>query len=164
MAELLSLIGMVEKLALAEVAIHAQTGRALERVAQQMERTAKSEFGTYQPEVGPFPEWAELAESTQEERVRLGFTANDPLQRTDELRDSISHEASAQEAVVGSTSDIMPYHEFGTDRIPPRPVLGPAAVRNHDVIVQELGGAVVNGLVGRDVIHPSLGYDADLIL
>ena len=56
----------------------------------------------------------------------------------------------------------MEYQEFGTATIPPRPVLGPAVVHNREVIMELLGGAVVNGMVGRDVIHPSLGY-ADTI-
>lgn len=158
----MSLLGMVEKLALAELAIHAQAQNALERVAKRVEATAKAEFGTYQPETGPFPEWAELAESTQEERARLGFTPNDPLLRNGDLRESITHEMGDREAIIGSTSEIMEWHEFGTEKMPPRPVLGPALFNNHDTIINDLGGAVVNGFVGREAIHPSLGYDGEV--
>lgn len=156
----LSLLGMVVKFAEAEVAIHMNATRALEIVARKVEATAKSEIGVYQDAIGPFGAWPELAESTQEERGRLGYTPNDPLLRTGELQRSISHNVKDLEATIGSDSDIMVYQEFGTSRIPPRPVIGPAAERNHEVIMKELGGAVVAGLIGSRSIHASLGYDS----
>lgn len=131
----------------------------LERVARKVEATAKSEFGTYQPSTGPFPAWAELAESTQDERERLGFTPNDPLLRTGDLKDSIGHEVDGMEAIIGSKSEVMVFHEFGTAKMPPRPVLGPAAARNKEAIENILGAAFVGGLIGSEAIHPSLGYD-----
>ena len=155
----LSLLDMALEFAAREVAIHTAANAALERIATKIEKTAKSEFGVYQPAVGAFDEWAELAESTQTERERLGFTPNDPLLRTRGLRDSIEHRVGDLEAEIGSDSDIMVYQEFGTERIPPRPVLGPAAERNHDAILAALGGAVVAGIIGGDLVHPSLGYD-----
>lgn len=155
----LSLIDMVDRLAIAEVAIHTNARKALEQVGVAVERTAKSEFGDYQDAVGPFPEWAELAESTKEERVRLGFTENDPLLRTGELRDSIDHYVEELEVTIGTPSEIAEYHEFGTSKMPPRPFMGPALVRNHDTIIDKLGGAVVRGMIGEDVIHNALGYN-----
>lgn len=155
----LSLLEFALHLASREVAIHTAANAALERVAKRIEATAKSEFGVYQAAVGPFDAWPELAESTQEERVRLGFTENDPLLRSGGLRNSISHRVADLEAEIGSDEDVMVYQEFGTEHIPPRPVLGPAAERNHDAILTELGGAVVAGIIGGDLIHPSLGYD-----
>jgi len=163
MSDPLSLLDMVMKLAEAEVAININARTALERVAVAVETTAKAEFGEYQGAIGPFPEWAELADSTQADRGRLGYPENEPLLRSGELRDSISHGVEELTATIGSTSDIMVYQEFGTPTIPPRPVLGPAAEANHDTILRELGGAVVQGLIGRDVIHHSLGYGAKLI-
>jgi HK97 gp10 family phage protein len=155
----MSLLEAAVKLVAADVAIRVAAGHALERVAQRVEDTARAELGVYQPEVGPFPEWAELAQSTQDERERLGYPADEPLLRDGSLRDSISHEVHDLEAVIGSTSDIAEYHEFGTSKMPPRPFIGPAAERNHDVILKELGGAIVAGIIGDQAIHPSLGYD-----
>lgn len=155
----LSLLEAALHFASREVAIHKAGTAALERVAKRIEATAKSEFGVYQPGVGPFGAWPELAESTKEERERLGFTPDDPLLRTGGLRDGISHRVADLEAEIGSDDDVMVYQEFGTEHIPPRPVLGPAAERNHDVILAELGGAVVAGIIGGDLVHPSLGYD-----
>ena len=51
----------------------------MERAAKVVEREAKSEIGEYQDStISPFPAWAELADSTKDNRVRLGFTENDP--------------------------------------------------------------------------------------
>jgi hypothetical protein len=155
----LSLLDMVGKLVAAEIGIRVAAHEALERVAVAVEDTAKSELGVYQPAVGPFGEWAELADATKEDRVARGFTENEPLLRTGELRDSIGHRVDGLEAEIGSTNEIMVYQELGTTRIPPRPVLGPAAERNHDVITAELGGAVVAGLLGGQSIGGALGYD-----
>jgi len=68
---------------------------------------------------------ASLAPSTQEERSRQGFTPNDPLVRTGELRDSLEVEAGLMMAGVGSPDILMRYHELGDTRgrYPPRPVL-----------------------------------------
>lgn len=131
----------------------------LERVAMHIQKTAKSEFGVYQPERGPFNEWDELADSTKADRVRQGYSENDPLFRSGALRDSIQHEVHGLDAVIGSKSDIMAYQEFGTEKIPPRPVLGPAALRNKARIESLIGAAAVMGIVGGDRIHESLGYD-----
>ncbi|HEX7854436.1 MAG TPA: HK97-gp10 family putative phage morphogenesis protein [Sphingobium sp.] len=156
----LSLLGAATAMLAAEVAINRNARKALERVATKVEKTAKSEFGAYQPATGSFAAWEELAESTQEERARLGYTPDDPLLREGDLRDSISHEVADLVAVIGSTSEIAEHHEFGTSKMPPRPFLGPAVERNKKAIIKELGGAVVDGLIGDDRIHFSLGYDS----
>lgn len=133
-------------LAEAQLAVHVATHRALDRAAAIVERDAKQQIGDYQPEAGPFNAWPELADSTKQDRVNKGFSENDPLLRTGELRDSISRQVQGSEAAVGSTSDVMVYQELGTDRIPPRPVLGPAALKNKDRIEKVLGDAVVHAL------------------
>ncbi|PUA19579.1 hypothetical protein [Glaciimonas sp. PCH181] len=119
----------------------------LKKCAVAIEKTAKSEIGTYQGEVGSFAAWDQLADSTQADRVAKGFTPNDPLKRTGELGETISHKLDAFDAVIGSTSDIMVYQELGTDRIPPRAVLGPAAIRNKELILRTLGQAAAEGLL-----------------
>ena len=75
------------------------------------------------------------------------------------MRDSITHEVHGLEAVIGSTDPKMVYHEFGTAKMPPRPVMGPAAFRNKDFILKVIGKAAMSGLVGGERIHPSLGYE-----
>ncbi|MDR9052058.1 MULTISPECIES: hypothetical protein [Burkholderia cepacia complex] len=134
--------------------------RGLNEVAQRVEDTAKAEIGHYQPGVGPFQAWAQLAESTKADRVAHGFTENDPLLRSGELRDSYEHQVHGYVAIIGSKSKIALWQELGTSRgIPPRAVLGPAVIHNHPVIMKILGGATVAGIMGRTSIPSALSYD-----
>lgn len=147
----------------AEVAIELEHG--LDRLLGKMEATARSEFGHYQDEVGGFPGWPELADATKDDRVAKGFPENEPLLRTGETRDSFSHERHGLEGAMGSTDEKMPWFEFGTDRMPARPVVGPAAYRNKEVAQQLVGAALMVGLVGASgagpaaEIHAALGYN-----
>jgi hypothetical protein len=67
----------------------------------------------------------DLAESTQIERLSEGYTANDPLVRSGELRNSVLPEVvglfGAEFAAAGSENPIAAYQEFGTMTIPARP-------------------------------------------
>ena len=103
---------------------------ALEGAGKIVEEEAKRVIGTY--DYG----WPQLAHSTQEQRASLGFSANEPLQRTGDLRDSIEHYVDEHEhtCYVGSNSEIAVYQELGTSRIPPRSFLGGAArAKEHEV-------------------------------
>lgn len=103
----------------------------LEAVGSKIEKDAKEIIGHYQrSDTGPFPEWEELATSTKADRVSQGFTPNDPLLRTGELRNSIRHEVRGHSVAVGSDLDIAIYQEMGTATIPPRPFLRVAAFRS----------------------------------
>lgn len=137
----------------------------LEECAKLIEKSAKKEIGHLQPEVGPFPAWAELAESTIDDKARHGYLYSadgNPLLRTGALEESISHKVNPLEAIIGSTSPIMVYHEFGTIKMPMRPVIGPAAYKNKDKIKAILGSAVIAGFYGINPIHPSLGYNSEI--
>lgn len=147
MKEFSSIAGMIAHLGVMAAAETLALHRGLKECAVAIEATAKSEFGHYQPEVQPFAGWVELADSTKAERQAQGFTPNDPLLRSGELQKSVNHEVSGLEAVIGSTSDVMVYQELGTDKIPPRAVLGPAAIRNKKLIMKTLGHAAAEGLL-----------------
>lgn len=131
----------------------------LEAVAQRIEKTAKAEIGHYQAAVGPFSAWQELAESTKAERLAQGYTENDPLLRSGELRDSYEHQVQGGEALIGTKDDKGLWQELGTPTIPPRPVLGPAVEYNHTAIKRILGGAVVSGVMGQTSIPSAYQYD-----
>ncbi len=131
-----------------EIAMHEAAHVGLKKVAVLIEKDAKAQIGSYQGAVGPFPAWAQLADSTQADRGRKGYAENDPLLRDGTLRDSISHEVEGLEAAIGSTSDIAMYQELGTSRIPPRPFIGPAAFKNKEKIENILGTAIVEGMTG----------------
>jgi hypothetical protein len=147
MSEFSSIGHFVAHLAVMEAQSTLALHHGLVKCAAAIEKTSKAEFGVYQPEVSPFAAWAPLADATQAERERLGFTPDDPLLRKGDLRESISHQVHALEAVIGSDSDVMVYQELGTDRIPPRAALGPAAIRNKALITRTLGLAVAEGLL-----------------
>lgn len=148
-----------EHLLLLNLAIERSVHKGLEKAAKLIEQDAKRQIGHYQDAVGPFQDWAPLADSTEAEKARLGYPIDSPLLRDGHLRDSIEHEVSGLEAVIGSKSDIAEYQEFGTKTIPPRPFIGPAAFKNKEAIQKILGKAMVEGLIGGEAIHESLGYD-----
>lgn len=162
MREFNSLQAFAAHLVMMQTAEIAAIERGLEAAARAIKKTAKSEIGHYQLAAGPFPGWSLLAASTEADKAAKGYPENAPLLREGDLRDSIEHETHHLEAVIGSKSDIAAYQEFGTNKIPPRPFIGPAAFRNKEKIKKILGSAVVAGLVGGDVIHESLGYDMEV--
>lgn len=129
----------------------------LKKAAEHVEKVAKAEFGEYQAAVGSFPGWADLAPATKADRVAHGFSENDPLLRTGDLRDSIGHRVAGLEAEIGSDDDVMVYQELGTETIPPRPVLGPAAIRSEKAIQRILGEAALLGILGMHSLPAELG-------
>lgn len=126
--------------------------RGLERAAALIKKTAKEEIGHYQEEIAMFPAWAPLAAATEEQKARMGYPANAPLLATGELRESIVHEVGVLEATVGSIDPVMEYHEFGTSRMPARPVIGPALYRNLDAVQRLVGEAAVAGFIGGELM------------
>lgn len=136
-------------------------GRKLQSVAENLQGTyaegmratalsvqddAKSRIGHYQAG------WEMLAPSTIADKRSQGFLGplpggdgdQNPLLRTGEMRDSIGCWSTPSEFIVGSTSDILKYQEFGTKTIPPRPVLGPALFHTMPFAVKVIGKAVRN--------------------
>lgn len=79
------------------------------------------------------PEWPPLADSTVEEKIRLGYTGQvsdtDPLLRTGDMRDSIGVEQAGLVVAVGSPEKVAFWQEMGTTKMPPRPFLS-LAMRN----------------------------------
>jgi HK97 gp10 family phage protein len=135
----------LEKLA---VVGHEVIHHAVDQAGHLVEEAAQAEIGHYQPAAGPFPAWAPLADSTEAEKARLGYPTGAPLLRTGEMRDSIGHQTEGDRTVVGSNDQRMVYHEFGTNRIPPRPVLGPALFRNKTHIANGIGRIALAWLAG----------------
>ena len=155
----MTLGGFALKLLEMEVATVLSLKAGLHAVAEKVENTAKDKIGHYQLESGPFPAWAELADSTKADRMNKGYDPDEPLLREGTLRDSIVHEVEGLEAIIGSKSDIAVYQEFGTARIPPRPFIGPAAFENRHKIEAIIGLATITGLTLGKAIPSELGYD-----
>lgn len=108
-------------------------------IVKEIEETAKEEIGVYQPAYGSFDAWAPLAESTKADRVRQGYSEDEPLLRSGELRESIQSEVVGLAAIVGTKSKIGLWQEVGTKHIPPRPFIGPAYVRKIDPLMEAIG-------------------------
>lgn len=145
-----------------ELAMHERMKEGLKAVAERIEKTAKDEIGHYQAAIGPFEAWDPLADSTEADKANKGYPANAPLERTGQFRDTFKSEVEDFVAVIGSTDERAPWFEFGTAKMPPRPILGPAVIINEKFIKRKIGQAVVRGIMGNSHIHASAGYD-DLI-
>jgi phage gpG-like protein len=138
------------ELALAQ---HEANHSALEKATKFLQAKVKDKYGEYQPEAGPFVAWAELAESTKQDRERQGYPEDEPLLRRGGLRDSVEREVKDNEGFVGSDSDIAVYDELGTKNMPPRSTFGSAATENLEKIKQIVGESVVTALVGEYVFE-----------
>ena len=147
----LSLDGFIGHLASMAVSVDAHIEHDLEHAALVIETEAKESLGTYQDAAGPFGGWAELADATKEDRIRQGYPENEPELRSGELRESYQHTVHGHEADIGSNDPIAEYQELGTSKMPPRSILGGAAVRATSEVLTILGEGYVSALVGSEV-------------
>lgn len=163
--KIFSPIEFSEHLLKASVAVAEGAHAGLEVCAKLIQKEAQDEIGEYQSSVGPFPAWEELSETTLADKEAKGFSIPNPLLRTGDLRNSIQYEVSAFEAIIGSTSPIAAFQEFGTNStgwgvgIPPRPFIGPAAYKCQKKIVEILGATLVIGIAGGNIISRGIGYE-----
>ena len=139
--------------------VHHHAHHALEKAAEVVEAEAKAEIGHYQGKAGPFAAWAELADSTKDDRVKKGYSENDPLLREGTLRDSIHHKVEMTgiakgEAHIGSDNPIAVYQELGTAKIPPRSFLGGALVRKTAEVLKLCGHGTMRALHGQSMTAP----------
>jgi HK97 gp10 family phage protein len=150
-----SFAALAARLATADADVKIATEAALEKICQLIEDRAKAAIGTY--DFG----WKQLAQSTQEQRVALGFSANEPLLRIGKLRDSIGHVVEGEDGYVGTNDPIAPFQEFGTSKIPPRPFLGGALAATEGEIPKIFGSLVGAAMRGggpayhelRELLH-----------
>ncbi len=145
--ELKSLDALAARLLMLPAILRKVQHHALKAASTLIENDAREQIGHYQGQHGEYPEWAPLAQSTEEEKARLGYPADAPLLRKGDLQKSFSHSVEGLEAVVGSTDPVMVYHEFGTSKMPPRPVLGPALFKNRGAIQKLIGFATVSAII-----------------
>jgi len=67
-------------------------------------------------------EWPPLAQSTIDDKISGGYPVPSPLLRTGAMQSTIRGEADGFVGIVGSTDPKAVYHEFGTSKMPPRPI------------------------------------------
>ncbi len=135
---------------------HEVTHHIADKSAEEIQKTAQGMIGDYQPAVGPYVAWEELADSTKAERARLGFSDNDPGYRSGEMRKSIERTVQGTEAAVGSNDQHLVWFDLGTPKHPPRPVLGPAALHSRERVGSYAAKTVFAWLAGRSLRHPRL--------
>jgi phage gpG-like protein len=111
--------------------------KALEKAAVIVEEEAKRVIGTH--DYG----WPPLAESTLARKA-----ADTPLLETGEMRDSISHTVTKDEAHIGSDSNVALWQELGTSRIPPRSFLQGALQHKTEEVVSTISRGIVGSLKG----------------
>jgi HK97 gp10 family phage protein len=146
--EFQSLEAFALHIVMVEAAWRTQRKAALNEAAKIIKKDAREQIGEYQPAAGNYPEWAPLAESTEDEKARLGAPPDAPLYRFGDLQKSFrSTPVGHDEVIVGSTDPNMEWHEFGTNKMPPRPVLGPALFKNIEDIRALLAGAAMDTIV-----------------
>ena len=147
------------------------TDAIAEQIATHIRDEAKAKLGEYQGASGPFGSWTRLAQATMDERVLLGFTDDEPLLRSGQLRDAIDSSLQIGGAAIGvphgahhgprgeveDVGDLAIRMEVGDGRTPPRPVLGPAAFESKHHAQQLAGAAVVAWLVGGNFLFPPQG-------
>lgn len=152
----MSLTGFMSHLTNGVMTVSRVQQSAMEQACRVIEAEAKRELGTYQDGAGSFVAWAELADSTKDQRVALGFSENEPGLRTGEMRDSIRHQATPELGVVGSDDENLVYFELGTSKQPPRSVLALAALHTGEKVAKILGGSMVAALTGNGVVNGRL--------
>lgn len=117
--------------------------KAMDEASTDVLTAAKAMPGHYQEG------WPQLAGPTQEQRVRLGFSANDPLLRTGGLRDSYQRRVvDHRHASIGSNDKRAPWFEYGTSKMPPRPVLLRAAIEREKHVHDIIGRRIIRHLSG----------------
>lgn len=136
-----------QRLKLAAVRAREEITIPTEEAMSEVAARAKEVVGTYA--YG----WPQLADRTQEDRVALGFPANEPLLRTGGLRDSIEHRAEptaiGAEGLVYSDAKEALWAEMGTSRgEPPRSFLMQSLVRSEAKIAAIFGAFAMKLLQG----------------
>jgi hypothetical protein len=131
----------------AAIKIEAELVVPTETLMLEVAEVARAAIGTY--DFG----WQQLSDVTKADRVRLGYTENDPLKRTGQLQESVVGEAEptpyGAKGVVGSDDPIAIFHEFGTSRMPPRAVFSTAMMLAEESATKIFGEFVMKTLSFR---------------
>lgn len=144
-----SLGALADVLEARSAAAIAATRAALKEGAELVKAEAQNSIGTYQPARGDTPAWAPLSEATKADRVAKGFTPDDPLLRTGELRDSIGVRPIDDDALLVGVFDpelqtIAASMEFGYHNVRAGKVVSPRSFIRGTAFEQ---GPVVGALI-----------------
>ncbi|WP_215755097.1 hypothetical protein [Acetobacter sp. P5B1] len=131
--------------------------RGVEDGGELIKRETQKQLGQYLDGPEPGLPTAPLADSTIDDRIRKGFTPDEPGLRTGDMRDSygvrVSEGALRTEASIGSDDIKAVVFELGrmeqANYQPPRPELSVAAFRNEHKVAAGIGRMVVRAIEGR---------------
>lgn len=148
MSDEISLDQLTAKLLEIETGFRKKMAPALRNAASIIEFEAKRRLGHRQAD------WPALAASTVEDRIKKGYDPERTLVRTGGLRDSIGTKIDVEglEAHIGSDLPAAEAHELGTERIPARPFLAPAAADTEQEIREVLLDAATRVIAGQRVV------------
>lgn len=126
---------------------------SLQVIGKAVKQEAISSIGSYQSGIAPYPAWKPLAQATLDRKHRMGEGMghpNTPLYARGNFKKDIGYrvEGSRMAVHIGSNVDYVVHNEYGTHKIPPRPVFGPAALRAVPKVLDAVESAVVYGLAG----------------
>lgn len=101
---------------------------------------------------------ADLAQSTQDERTALGYSANNPLVRDGELlRDNVERASGPGVGGIGSREEVQLHHETGYvnartgTSVPPRPVFKLALDESEPAVIAIASAIAETGLTRHSV-------------
>lgn len=104
--------------------------------------------------VGEFPAWEPLLDETIRAKDRAGLgKGGDPysmLYATGALYESIEKTVEPHRAAVGTDVEYAAVHEYGSVNVPPRPFLGPSAVRVSVRLYPKFQKMLTRHLEGKD--------------
>jgi hypothetical protein len=129
----------------------------MEKCAKLVENEAKDMIGndaSYGYDISPRARWVKLAPSTIADKIQRGFAVDHPLERTGRMARTIKSVWGRFKASVGSNDPIFLMQEGGTagrHPIPPRSMLGGAAVRKGKEIQKLIGVATEAILMGKKI-------------
>jgi hypothetical protein len=121
--------------------------------ANMMAKAARDMVGTeHKP-------WPSLADVTVTRKTAAGQTGRisptDPLYASGKLRDSWHYSVGNAGFVWGSTDPVMVYHEHGTAKMPPRPVVGPVMFQHGKEVVSIAANWIMGAVAGHEgPLHP----------
>lgn len=105
--------------------------------------------------------WAPLADSTIQIKTKLGLGLNgdpsSPLYSSGEFYDDISFELMPRGVMIGTNKDYIKYTEYGTSKMPPRPVFPMALYKTWLEVSNQIPFFYLHRLSGKRIIKPVKG-------
>ena len=136
------------------VTVEEATALGVGEAAKILLTKTRSMFGHYHRGAGPFQGWPQLEDATKEERVRQGYTENEPLLRSGDLMRSYEMEHEGLTAGVGSAEEKALGQEIGVPghNVPARSTLGLAFVSS-----ERKGFGALNDIIGATLMYGGKG-------